>query len=122
LESIACHLQAWITAGYSPNLFTDFGNAIKESKDLNDLPNIETQEISVDIIPFWGDVKNFDIGITRQDFRIRATLSSDFIIFGTTMTMGEWGIFGNPDKNDENIGFYSLDTSVSFQNNEDIRT
>lgn len=111
-----------ITAGYPANLFTNFGNAIKESKDLNDLPNIETQEISVDIIPFWGDTTNFDIGITRQDFRIKASLSSDFTLFGTTMTMGEWGIFGNPEYDDTNRGFYSLDTDVSVENNKDIRT
>lgn len=111
-----------IIAGYPVNLFTDSGNAIKASNDLNDLPNIETQEISVDVIPFWGDTENFDIGITRQDFRIKAILSSDFIIFGTTMTMGEWGIYGNPSHDDTNRGFYSLDTDVSFDNNQDIRT
>lgn len=110
-----------ITAGYPANLFADFGNAIKESKDLDDLPNIETQEISVDIIPFWGDTDNFEIGITRQDFRIKAKLSSDFTIFGSTMTMGEWGIFGNPTKDCRNRGFYSLDTDVSIENNMDIR-
>jgi hypothetical protein len=75
--------------GYSPNLFTDNGTRIKPSNDLNDLPNIETQEISVDVIPFCGDSENFDIGITRQDFRIRAELVSTFTIFGTSLTDGE---------------------------------
>lgn len=80
--------------GYSPNLFTDNNTRIKESSDLDDLPNIETQEISVDIIPFWGDIENFEIGITRQDFRIRAQLSQTITIFGTSFTDGEeinWG-------------------------------
>jgi len=80
--------------GYSPNLFTEGGNKIKESKDLNDLPNIETQEISVNIIPFWGNTTNFDIGITRQDFRIRSVLKNTFIIFGSVYTDGDkiqWG-------------------------------
>ncbi len=74
--------------GYSPNLFTDNNTKIKPSKDLNDLPNIETQEISVDVVPFWGDVENFEIGITRQDFRIRSVLKNTFVIFGSVFTDG----------------------------------
>ena len=80
--------------GFSPNLFTDNGSRIKESSDLDDLPNIETQEISVDIIPFCGDEENFDIGITRQDFRIRAELVNTFVVFGSSFTMKQdnwWG-------------------------------
>jgi len=86
--------------GYSPNLFTDNNSRIKPSNDLNDLPNIETQEISADIIPFWGDAENFEIGITRQDFRIRATLKNTFIIFGSVFTDGNLAMWGN-DYNDE---------------------
>lgn len=88
--------------GYSPNLFTDGGNKIKESNDLNDLPNIETQEISVDIRPFWGDVENFEIGITRQDFRVRSVLKNTFTIFGSVFTDLDgqnWGRTEDPDKN-----------------------
>lgn len=75
--------------GYSSNLFTDDGSKIKPSSDLEDLPNIETQEITVDIIPFWGDSEIFTIGITRQDFRIRAVLNNTFVIFGSAFTDGE---------------------------------
>ncbi|HMP98263.1 MAG TPA: hypothetical protein PKC24_00690 [Cyclobacteriaceae bacterium] len=80
--------------GYSPNLFNANSTKIKPSNDLDDLPHIETQEISVDIIPFCGDSENFDIGITRQDFRIRAQLISTFTIFGSNFTENEnahWG-------------------------------
>ena len=84
--------------GYSENLFTDDNTKIKESDDLDDLPNIETQEISVDIIPFCGDEENFDIGITRQDFRIRAELLSTFTLFGTSFTDGDNSMWG--DEND----------------------
>ena len=81
--------------GYSPTLFTDNNTRIKPSEDLDDLPHIETQEISVDIIPFWGDVENFEIGITRQDFRIRARLINTFTIFGTVFTDGSDHMWGN---------------------------
>jgi len=80
--------------GYSSNLFNDAGTKIRPSNDLADLPNIETQEISVQVRPFWGDRENYEIGITRQDFRIRATLINTFVIFGTSFTDGTnatWG-------------------------------
>jgi len=91
--------------GYSPNLFTDGGSRIKPSDDLNDLPNIETQEISVDVRPFWGDVENFEIGITRQDFRIRSVLANTFVIFGSVFTDGSDSMWGgdSPDFTDEKI-------------------
>jgi hypothetical protein len=87
--------------GYSPNFFTDNNSKIKPSDDLTDLPNIETQEISVDIIPFWGDTTNFTIGITRQDFRIRSVLTNTFVIFGSVFTdayKSMWGRGTNDDK------------------------
>ena len=89
--------------GYSPNLFTDDGSRIKPSDDLTDLPNIETQEISVDIVPFWGDTTNFTIGITRQDFRIRSVLNNTFIIFGTVFTDGQNAMWGNDIFNNQKI-------------------
>lgn len=80
--------------GYSPNLFYDNNSKIKPSNDLNDLPNIETQEISVDVVPFWGDTENFIIGITRQDFRIRSTIANTFVIFGSAFTDGDNAMWG----------------------------
>jgi len=74
--------------GYSSNLFTDNNTKIKPSNDLGDLPHIETQEITVDIKSFWGDVENFEIGITRQDFRIRSVLKNIFVLFGSVFTDG----------------------------------
>lgn len=81
--------------GYSPNLFNSDGTRIKSSNDLDDLPNIETQEISTDIIPFWGDENLFQIGITRQDFRIKAQLNYNFVIFGSSFTDGDERMWGD---------------------------
>jgi hypothetical protein len=83
--------------GYSPNLFTENNTKIKGSSDLNDLPHIELQDIAVDIAPFWGDVENFEIGITRQDFRIRSTLTNTFTIFGSVFTDPDKNMWGNQD-------------------------
>lgn len=90
-----------VNLGYSPNFFTNNNTEIKPSTDLNDLPNIETQEISVDVIPFWGDTANFTIGITRQDFRIRSVLTNTFTIFGSVFTdayKAMWGRATDPDE------------------------
>jgi len=84
--------------GYSPNLFSDNQTKIKPSTDLDDLPNIETQEITVDIIPFWGDTANFEIGITQQDFRIRATLVNTFTMFGSAFTDGSNSMWGENER------------------------
>ena len=120
-----------INLGYSPFLFTNNNTEIKPSNDLTILPNLEVQEISVNVIPYWGDTENFTIGITRQDFRIRAEIKSSFVIFGTSMTMGEEAVVGDPGKTidgmrgDENYGFYFLfgrTSDGSLENNFDIRT
>lgn len=80
--------------GYSPNFFTDNNSKIKSSNNLDDLPHIETQEITVDVRPFWGDTENFEIGITRQDFRIRALLVNTFTMFGSVFTDGDGASWG----------------------------
>lgn len=80
--------------GYSPNLFDQNGTAVKFSTDLDTLPNVETQEVAVDVRPFWGDPTNFEIGITRQDFKIRATLINSFILFGSAFTDNASGSVG----------------------------
>jgi len=89
-----------INLGYPESQFTDKNTRIKPSNDLGDLPNIETQEITVEIRPFWGDAENFEIGITRQDFRIRATLTNSFTIFGSSFTDSADTMRGSEDSND----------------------
>lgn len=40
----------------------------KSNTNLDVLPQIEAQNLSVDVIPFWGNPEQCEIGITRQDF------------------------------------------------------
>ena len=104
--------------GYSPNLFTENNTKIKPSNDLTDLPNIETQEISVDIRPFWGDRENFEIGITRQDFRIRAQLVNTFTVFGSVFTDGALSTWGGDTSSNHIRAFYRTfgDTELRILN------
>jgi len=112
--------------GYSPNLFTDNNTRIKPTTDLTDLPHIETQEISVNVIPFWGDRENFEIGITRQDFRIKALLTMQFVIFGTSFTDDDNSTWGaTEDDKDSGIGntsWYLYRLSKNTTNNINIES
>ena len=101
-----------VNLGYSPNLFTTNGK-IKPSDDLNDLPNIETQEITVNIVPFWGDVTNYQIGITRQDFRIRSVLKNTFVIFGSAFTDGDNSLRGD----NSHVDGYHIDELYTIKGN-----
>jgi len=80
--------------GYSENLFENNGTTIRKTNDLDDLPNIQLENISIDVRPFWGDQDNFEIGITRQDFKIKARLTPTFTVFGSMVTMGSDGLWG----------------------------
>lgn len=98
--------------GYSPVLFEN--NKVKFSTDLDTIPNIETQNISVDIRPFWGDRENFEIGITRQDFKIRATLVSSVTVFGAGFTDNFYASYGR----DSFFGDKDDSASAMSQNEE----
>lgn len=106
--------------GYSPNLFTNNNTKIKSSKFLDDLPNIDTQEITVDVVPFWGDVENFEIGITRQDFRIKAELITNFSIFGSVFTDEYESRWANGIRNGDKFSvgqLYRINSDVNFKIN-----
>lgn len=64
--------------GVPENLFTKTSKnsyTFKESYELSSLPQIITQDSSVDIKPLWGNVEENEIGITRFDFKIQVTSS-----------------------------------------------
>lgn len=81
--------------GYAEQLFN--GNKIKFTTDLDNIPSVDIQNVSVDVRPFWGDSDNFEIGITRQDFKIKATLVTSVTVFGAGFTDNYdavWGLDG----------------------------
>jgi hypothetical protein len=54
----------------TPSSFFTPDNKFKSATNLNSLPQIESQDLSVDVIPFWGNLDQCEIGITRQDFNL----------------------------------------------------
>ena len=105
--------------GVSPDLFDNNGTTIRKSTDLDDLPNVQLQNISVDVRPFWGDTENFEIGITRQDFKIKTQLTPSFVVFGSMITMGKDGLWGISKSN--NCSTFLANNQCLFYgiNNED---
>ena len=70
--------------GYPETLFN--GLEFKVSTNLDELPQIRTQNKSVDIQPFWGDKDICTIGISRVDFNIGNDLGANAIFMGSIFT------------------------------------
>lgn len=71
--------DAMVANGLSKNLFNQSTNntfTFKGGTGLDQLPQIISQTISVNILPLWGDLTdNSLIGITRLDFKINVPIS-----------------------------------------------
>lgn len=104
--------------GFPENLFDNNGTTIKKTNDLDNLPNVQLQNISIDVRPFWGDEENFEIGITRQDFKIKATLSPTFTVFGSMFTMGQDGLWGISKSNVCNSNVCSFHTINNYDDGD----
>jgi hypothetical protein len=74
-----------INLGFPSSAFQDNGDgnySFKASTNLDELPQLETQNLSVDVVPFWGDLEQCEVGITRLDFNLSKTISpSALLIF-----------------------------------------
>jgi hypothetical protein len=67
------------------------GNKFRSSTNLDELPQIEAQNLPVDVIPFWGNTEQCEIGITRLDFKLTKTITPSAILFFQAFTNGsDW--------------------------------
>jgi hypothetical protein len=62
------------------------GSQFKSSRNLNTLPQVKNQKTGVNVLPFWGDKKDNEIGITRIDFDLNYELKPKAIFMGSTFT------------------------------------
>ena len=75
-----------IANGYPENLF-ESPSKFKRSSNLNELAQIVTQNKSINILPFWGDLEQCEVGITRTDFDIQNfEIIPSAIFFGSIFT------------------------------------
>ena len=82
-----------ISQGTPKKLF-ESSTKFKTGDDLNKLIQIKTLNAGVNVQPFWGDIENCEVGITRLDFSLNSTVTPSAIFMGS--------IFGDQDKNSIN--------------------
>jgi hypothetical protein len=81
--------------GYSENLFDNNGTTVKNTNDLDNIVNIQSQDLAVNIRSFWGNSPDEEIGITRQDFKLKGDIVPDFVTFGAAFTMAGNAYYGD---------------------------
>lgn len=74
-----------IEQGFPEKLF-DGKTKFRSSSNLDDLPQVKTQNKGVDIVPFWGDTEVCNFGITRVDFDLGVDITPTSIFMGSIFT------------------------------------
>ncbi len=103
-----------VANGVSKGLFvSENGNySFKGGTNLEQLPQINSQTVSANIIPLWGDLNdNTEIGITRVDFKLNLLVSP---VAYFTLAVGfdpqdhKWGMYegGNGDRINNGGGLF----------------
>ena len=75
----------FIYKGYDENLFEN-PSEFKTSTNLNELPQIISEDISVNVYPFWGDKEENEIAITRKDVNIQYKFEPTCVFLGSIIT------------------------------------
>lgn len=78
----------------TPIKLFDGSTKFASGTNLDKLPQIKTANVGVNVQPFWGDLENCQIGITRVDIDLNYTIQPSAIFMGS--------IFGDQDKNSIN--------------------
>lgn len=73
----------------APLGFFDGYTKFKVSKNLDTLVQIKSSNQSVDVIPFWGNPENCEIGITRIDIDTNVTLEPTALFTGSLISDNE---------------------------------
>jgi hypothetical protein len=74
-----------IADGYPEKLFESKAE-FKSSSNLDLLPQIKGGNKTIDVIPFWGDTEQCEIGITRVDFDTNINITPTSLFFGSIFT------------------------------------
>lgn len=74
-----------IANGAPENLF-DSNTEFKVSTNIDELPQVISENKTIDVIPFWGDPETCELGITRLDFDTGLELKTNAIFMGSVFT------------------------------------
>lgn len=82
-----------IAQGYSSNLFNS--GTFGPCEDLDTCIQVESQDLTTDVRPLWGDSGTFQIGITRLDFNLRKQIRPSFTFYSSVLTMNRSNLWGD---------------------------
>lgn len=74
-----------IEQGFNEKLFESPAK-FRASTNLEDLPQVQSQDKGVDVVPFWGDTDRCEFGITRVDFNANTEIIPSSIFMGSVFT------------------------------------
>jgi hypothetical protein len=74
----------------TPEKLFDSSTKFSKNTNLDKLPQIKTANVGVNVQPFWGDLENCQVGITRLDIDLNYSFTPAAIFMGS--------IFGDQDK------------------------
>ena len=75
----------FIYKGYDENLF-ESPSEFKTSTNLGELPQIISEDVSVNVYPFWGDKEENEIAITRKDVNVQYKFEPTCVFLGSVIT------------------------------------
>ena len=75
----------FIYKGYSIDLF-ESPSEFKQSTNLSELPQIISEDTTVNVYPLWGDKDENEIAITRKDVRIQYKFEPTCVFIGSVVT------------------------------------
>lgn len=74
-----------IEQGYNANLF-ESRTKYKGGTDLGSLVQVQSRDYSVNVLPFWGDLEENEVGINRVDFNLSTDITPTATFFGSIFT------------------------------------
>lgn len=78
-----------INEGSNQNLFKSPNQFKGSNETISPIQNKKITPVSVNVIPFWGDKEQFDIGITRQDIDLLMNITPSALFMGSAITDNE---------------------------------
>ena len=74
-----------IEQGYTETLF-ESSTTFKTGTDLGSLVQIQSNDYAVNVLPFWGDLEENEVGINRVDFNLNTEIIPNATFFGSMFT------------------------------------